>query len=101
LDEPDEDGAVLLKYPPALLLFRLDVTTEHFPRLLEGVIPISPFEDTFSVIVIDGQKHRICCRQLAVTPAYAFTDFKARGQTLTPFNALRHHEAEAGILFVF
>lgn len=52
LDEPDEDGAMLLKYPPALLLFRPDVMTkEHFPGLPEGVIPISPFKGTFSVIV--------------------------------------------------
>ena len=29
LDEPDEDGAVFLKYPPALLLFKPDVTTKE------------------------------------------------------------------------
>jgi hypothetical protein len=60
LDEPDEDGAMLLKYPPALLLFKPDVKAkEHFPGLPEGIIPISPFEATFSVIVANGKKNTV------------------------------------------
>lgn len=51
----------------------------------------------------DGRKHTITRRQLAITPGYAFTDYKSQGQTieyvfvdlakppsgsqLTPFNA--------------
>jgi hypothetical protein len=78
LDEPDEDGAVLLKYPPPLVLFRPDVATkERFPGLPEGIIPISPFQGIFSVI-----RSKWIKRQLAITPAYAFTDFKAQGQTI-------------------
>jgi hypothetical protein len=51
LDEPKEDGSVVLKYPPSLILFRPEVKPrERFQGLPEGIIPITPHEGTFTVI---------------------------------------------------
>ncbi|KAF8799801.1 hypothetical protein BYT27DRAFT_7067086, partial [Phlegmacium glaucopus] len=44
-------------------------------------IPISPSRFKFSVEV-DGGKVKIERSQLAIVPGYAFTDYKAQGQTL-------------------
>ncbi|KAF8811231.1 hypothetical protein BYT27DRAFT_7208658 [Phlegmacium glaucopus] len=46
-----------------------------------GIIPISPTLLRFNVEV-DGQKVKIERRQIAIVPGYAFTDYKAQGQTL-------------------
>ncbi|KAG9225266.1 hypothetical protein CCMSSC00406_0007097 [Pleurotus cornucopiae] len=78
-----EDGTVTLKYPPACVLFKLDHS--RFPRF-EGLganeIPIFPSETSFTVTDSNGQRRTIRRRQLALTPAYAFTDYKAQGQTI-------------------
>lgn len=98
-----EDGAVHLKYPPCAILFRPDTKVlRSFAGLPEGIIPIIPSKVSFSVELSDGRQRNIIRSQLAVTPGYGFTDFRAQGQTiqyvivdladppsgkLTPFNA--------------
>ncbi|KAJ7090416.1 hypothetical protein B0H15DRAFT_733803, partial [Mycena belliarum] len=47
-----------------------------------GVLPIVPSKMRFSIQTGDHTKHLIHRRQLAITPAYAFTDYKSQGQTL-------------------
>ncbi|KAJ6486487.1 hypothetical protein C8R47DRAFT_952119, partial [Mycena vitilis] len=49
--------------------------------LPQGVLPIIPSQLGFS-IEASGRKCSITRRQLAMTPAYAFTDYKSQGQTL-------------------
>ncbi|KAF8798283.1 hypothetical protein BYT27DRAFT_7055534, partial [Phlegmacium glaucopus] len=44
-------------------------------------IPISPSRVSFGVDV-DREKVKLERRQLAIVPGYAFTDYKAQGQTL-------------------
>jgi hypothetical protein len=74
-----------------------------FPKLEnleEGVIPVFPAEASFFINGKNGTK--ITRRQIPMTAAYAFTDYKSQGQTLehvivdlakpargalTPFNA--------------
>ncbi|KAJ7289231.1 hypothetical protein C8J57DRAFT_1213589 [Mycena rebaudengoi] len=109
--EPDaecEDPATsagLLKYPPALVLFRLDNKEEELPvfeELPDGLLPIVPSSNGFQIHDGAGKKHNIKRWQLALTGGYVFTDYKVQGQTmgyilidlappprgvLTPFNA--------------
>jgi len=82
LGEPDENGVTWLKYPPALVLFKPDMELQEvFEGLPKGILPISPIEVTFKIDA-DSCSHTIRRRQLAITPAYAFTDYKAQGQTI-------------------
>ncbi|RDB25791.1 ATP-dependent DNA helicase RRM3 [Hypsizygus marmoreus] len=79
----DDDGTVNLRYPPAYILFKPDTPiTMEFPALPKGLIPIAPSEATFRIASPDGKSHQIRRRQLALTPAYAFTDYKSQGQTI-------------------
>ncbi|KAK0436980.1 uncharacterized protein EV420DRAFT_1487303 [Desarmillaria tabescens] len=75
---------VELKYPPALIVFRPDVSSDDyvFPGLPKGLIPIVPNEGGFTVRRRDGSTARIHHRQLALTPAYAFTHHKCQEQTI-------------------
>jgi hypothetical protein len=97
-----QDGPIKLHFPPAVVLFKPGKSS--FPKLVnleEGVIPVFPTEASF---FIDGKNTgtKITRRQVAMTAAYAFTDYKSQGQTLeqvvvdlakpargalTPFNA--------------
>ncbi|KAF8806045.1 hypothetical protein BYT27DRAFT_7224431 [Phlegmacium glaucopus] len=52
-----------------------------FDGLEEGIIPISPSLLKFSVEV-DGERLKLERRQITIVPGYAFTDYKAQGQTL-------------------
>lgn len=78
-----EDGVMKLGYPPACVIFKLDHCS--FPRF-EGLeaneIPIFPSETSFKISAATGAKTTVKRRQLALTPAYAFTDYKAQGQTI-------------------
>lgn len=103
--ELDENsGGILLKYPPALVLFKPDGgTAERFQNVEEGLIPLVPSKESFTIVTQDGKSHTVARRQMAITPGYAFTDYKSQGQTieyvivdlakppsgapLTPFNA--------------
>ena len=80
---PNEDGTVTLKYPPALLLFRPDKDTKlTFPGLPPGVLPLTPCHAPFSVASRTGRKVQITRRQYAMTAGYSFTDYKSQGQTI-------------------
>lgn len=79
----DENGNVILKYPPALIMFRPDKPTKVvFPGVAPGLIPISPSTTTFTATTDNGNRYKVIRRQLAITPGYAFTDYKAQGQTM-------------------
>ena len=79
---PDEDGCIHLQYPPPVIYFKPDMqTTTTFEGLPEGVIPISPSMVGFSVEG-EGGRVKLERRQLALVPGYAFTDYKAQGQTM-------------------
>ena len=80
---PDEDGAIRLKYPPAMLLFKPDKKTNRtFPGLPPGVIPLTPSLAPFTVTGRTGEKFKANRRQYAMTAGYAFTDYKSQGQTI-------------------
>lgn len=80
--EEDENGDVELKYPPALIMFRPDKKTQvTFEGISPGLIPITPSSTTFTVKT-DNARFKITRRQFALTPGYAFTDYKAQGQTI-------------------
>ncbi|KAJ7761138.1 hypothetical protein B0H16DRAFT_1719836 [Mycena metata] len=84
--EPMEDegtGARLLSYPPVLVLFKPDhCTMPAFEVLPQGVLPVVPFLGKFTIRDRHNKPQRISRRQLAITPAYAFTDYKSQGQTM-------------------
>lgn len=106
--DPREDvgetvsGKVHLSYPPAAILFKpLFGHNKRLRGLPAGIIPIFPSRRSFSLKGA-SQKVVIDREQYSLTPAYAFTDYKAQGQTmnsvivdlakpltgsLTPFNA--------------
>ena len=75
---PDETNTVYLSYPPAAILFApLNGERATFPGLPEGTVPIFPSKTLFR---LHGKMvHR---QQYALTPTYAFTDFKSQGQTI-------------------
>jgi len=56
--------------------------THHFKGLKSGLLPISPSEQAFKFFDQAGQKISVTRRQLSITPAYAFTDYKSQGQTI-------------------
>ncbi|KAJ3574918.1 hypothetical protein NP233_g1427 [Leucocoprinus birnbaumii] len=78
----DDEGRIKLIYPPALILFRPDRPS---PVRLNGVpaslVPIAPSVQKFNIKTMGGSV-RVSCRQLELTAAYAFTDYKSQGQTL-------------------
>jgi len=77
-----DDGAIMLKYPPPAVIFKPDGKCNiKFNGLEEGLVPILPSRATFTVNMKNGT-HSICRRQLALTPGYAFTDYKSQGQTI-------------------
>lgn len=78
---PDTSNIVILQYPPAAVIFQPyncnDIT---LPGLPVGMVPIFPTQATFRLGDPGGiAVHRL---QLALTAAYAFTDYKAQGQTM-------------------
>ena len=78
----EEDGSVHLQYPPAVVYFKPDMKTHvTFERVPEGIIPIVPSKIGFSVTG-EGGKIKLERRQIAIVPGYAFTDYKAQGQTM-------------------
>ena len=79
----DEDGAIRLKHPPAMILFNPDKGTKLiFQGLPPGVIPLTPSLAKFSVTGRTEGAFKIVRRQYAMTAGYAFTDYKSQGQTI-------------------
>ena len=79
--KPYDEGKVRLTYPPAMVMFKpMHHSFSCIPGLSEGLIPIFPSETTFRVGTSPGVSIRR--RQFAITPAYAYTDFKSQGQTI-------------------
>src|SRR6202040_2235177 len=78
-----EDGVVWLKFPSAAIIFEpyRKPSIERLPGLPEHQVPLFPFEDSFK---IGGRKKgtKIIHRQMPLTQAYAFTDYKSQGQSL-------------------
>ena len=90
---PDEEEAVKLTYPPALVMFEPDGGSQvsssfqdkrqhHAIQVPNGQIPLTPCIVNFTVIMPDGTKISIGRRQYALTGGYAFTDIKSQGQTI-------------------
>ncbi|KAI6024230.1 hypothetical protein EDC04DRAFT_2574403 [Pisolithus marmoratus] len=46
--------------------------------LEDGVLPIVPITKTFNVRMPDGKQKKVSRTQLPMTPAYAFTDYRAQ-----------------------
>jgi hypothetical protein len=91
--EPDDEDAIRLAYPPAVILFQpdggsqissafQDTREQHGIRVPDGQIPLTPCTVDFTVIMPDGRKVTISRRQYALTGGYAFTDIKSQGQTI-------------------
>lgn len=88
-DEPaiGEGNVVELKYMPQYILVKLGRTrVSQLEGLEECMIPIEPSSVTMEIMVEgrDGQKLRKTVQywQFSVTGAYAFTDYRAQGQTI-------------------
>ncbi|KAF4616631.1 hypothetical protein D9613_008796 [Agrocybe pediades] len=81
--KPDDEGLITLKYPPLMILFRpLKPMSIEFEGLRQGVIPITPSETRFKARGRQGTTFKITRRKYAITPGYAFTDYKSQGQTI-------------------
>ena len=81
--EPDEEGIIHLKFPPAMLLFKPDRMSKlSFPGLPPGIIPLTPSQVKFTVTGRSGKRFKVTRRQYAMTAGYAFTDYKSQGQTI-------------------
>ncbi|QRV90748.1 Helitron helicase-like domain at N-terminus [Ceratobasidium sp. AG-Ba] len=94
---------VKLNYPPECVLVKLARTkAQPIGELEQGVIPIVPMQRGYQITLEGGNRKGVVRRQLPMTPAYAFTDYRSQGQTiskvivdiarpptgsLTPFNA--------------
>ena len=85
--EHDRSSEIHLKYPPAFVLVKLDRTrASQLPGLDEGVIPVEPRTLSFRINVPNSDRtvttRTVKRRQLPMTAAYAFTDYRSQGQTL-------------------
>lgn len=82
--ETDErQKEVKLNYPPALIIFRpFHMTVPSFQSLKPGHVPIFPTERTFHIPGARGREAQVTQRQIVVMATYAFTDYKAQGQTI-------------------
>lgn len=77
-----DNGETILRYPPAMLLFKPDGGTKlTFEGIEKGLIPLTPSTTCFTVKT-DDRPYKIVRRQYAMTPGYAFTDYKSQGQTI-------------------
>src|SRR6267154_3638854 len=64
------------------VLIKLNRTkAKHLENLEPGVIPLVPMQRTFRVMT-GGREEVVTRRQLPLTPAYTFTDYRSQGQTI-------------------
>ena len=83
-DEPPmgEGSVVTLKHLPECVLVKLTRTrAAALPNLEEGVIPIKRVS-TKTQIRVRGKARTVTRTQFPITGAYAFTDYRAQGQTI-------------------
>ena len=83
-DEPplDEGSVVTLKHLPECVLVKLSRTrAAALPNLEEGVIPIQRISTKIQIHV-RGKSQTVTRTQFPITGAYAFTDYRAQGQTI-------------------
>ncbi|KAH9163435.1 hypothetical protein EDB89DRAFT_1859947 [Lactarius sanguifluus] len=80
IDNNDEN-TIRLAFPPTVILFKPLIGKEiAIETLPQGIVPIFPSESAF---LLAGKGSLLIKRwQFALTPAYAFTDYKSQGQTL-------------------
>lgn len=104
--DPEEEAidptqrVVRLKKPPLCVLVKLGHTRlECLPGLEEGVVPVECIQKTFRLAIpqegtktvsteipsvqLKANDVQVRRRQLPITAAYAFTDYRAQGQTLS------------------
>lgn len=83
-DSPDVvNGVTMLSYPPAAVLIKPDnPSNAQLPGLEAGILPIIPSKGQFTIVLDDGTTRSITRQQIALTGAYAFTDYKGQGQTM-------------------
>ena len=100
-DEPPinhENSIVKLRYLPAYILVKLSKTrTTQLERLDECVIPIEARTSTYRIKQTIREKdvqRTVKRRQYSLTAAYAFTDYRAQGQTI-PFVLVDSHSNTA------
>lgn len=86
LEEGSKD-IIILKYLPLYILVKLQRTrAAQLDGLDPGVIPILPAKKmTIKLQGADGHsiQRTVTRMQLPITPAYAFTDYRSQGQTLS------------------
>lgn len=90
-DEPplqQSDGVIHLKFLPAYILVKLTRTrTSHLPGLEPGVIPVEALTKTYSIRYTTSTgvavSRRVRRQQYPMTCAYAFTDYRSQGQTIS------------------
>jgi hypothetical protein len=71
----------ILRYPPALIILELDFCDiSPLPGLKPKQVPLVPMESKFTIG--SHPSLRVTRRQLPLSAAYAFTDFKSQGQTI-------------------
>jgi ATP-dependent exoDNAse (exonuclease V) alpha subunit len=76
---------VELAFPPAYILVKMDRTKAiQLEGLEKDVLPLVPLGRTFAIVHWKELK-TIRRRQLPVTPAYVFTDYRSQGQTISHF----------------
>ncbi|KIK74992.1 hypothetical protein PAXRUDRAFT_835834 [Paxillus rubicundulus Ve08.2h10] len=94
-------GLIHLQYPPLFVILQLNfMELPTLQGLQEREVPLAPIKHDF--YIGSNPRIRISRRQLPLTAAYAFTDFRSQGQTIehvlvdigktvnfgiTPFNA--------------
>jgi hypothetical protein len=78
---------VELVHLPAYILVQLDQTcVTQLEGLPPCIIPVRPVSKSFTItVMVDGkpQNHTVKRRQFPMTAAYAFTDYRSQGQTIS------------------
>jgi ATP-dependent exoDNAse (exonuclease V) alpha subunit len=82
---PGEDHCTwkLTRQPSYILVRLLRTKIQKLSDLSDHVIPIFPITKSFTVDV-GRSKKTVTRTQFPITPAYAFTDYRAEGQTIVP-----------------
>jgi hypothetical protein len=82
------DGSVMLKLPPAMIIFKPDNVeklpqqfTEQFAnsrrKMPKNTVSLTPSTKSFTMCSVDRQTYTVYHCQYALTAGYAFTDIKS------------------------